>query len=115
MNLSDATFSTRGCFVTIDGWRADVSSKLVLICAGLCNVRAEDPNDAGKADELLYSPVGDTGVMACNEPRLVELAARHWSWLNSEAKDFPDTPADVLTDPVKAAAGLQHHLAILNP
>lgn len=118
MTLSNAQFSAQGCFVTIDGWRADVSSKFSLLLAGLCAPRAVDPGDADKARDLRASPVMDesgepVGMYACNEPRLVELAVRHWLW--SQGNDFADKPAEVHADPVAAAMALQQHLSTLKP
>ncbi|MCA1963840.1 MAG: hypothetical protein LDL31_07840 [Prosthecobacter sp.] len=106
MTLSNAHFTANGCLVTIDGWMADVSSKLSLIEAGLCSVVALDFQRTEMADALSCAPFGD-GLYACDDPRLVELAARYWDWSNSDGHSFEDMPVSVITDPVQAAIALQ--------
>jgi hypothetical protein len=102
MKLTDALFTLNGCFVSIAGMRAEVSSKWTLLEAGLCNVAAVDPINAGKLEALNDTPFADTGVMVCNEPQLVELAARHWTWLNDDqAAPWDDLKTETL--PVQEA------------
>lgn len=109
MHLTNATFTIHSCLVEIDGWMADVSSKWSLIEACCCNVNAMDAENWEKAEDLHYSPVGDTGIYACSYPPLVELAARHWLWTNGDGP-WDDVPVEIKS-PLRAAMDLSSLLA----
>ncbi len=117
LQLSNATFSAaRGCLIQIDGFAADIKTKFGLLWQGVCSIVALNPADSDKAEALLISPCGQDGaVFGCNEPRLVELAARHSAWLNDETNaPWADTTA-VPLEPLEAAMAFQQYLGTLNP
>jgi hypothetical protein len=117
MKLSNATFTAlRGCQIQIDGFAADIETKPAMLLDGVCSITALDPQHWGKADALLTSPCGQDGaVFGCNEPRLVELAARYNAWLDDDTNaPWADTAAEPLS-PLQAAMAFQQFLSTLNP
>lgn len=118
MKLSDATFSaTRGCIIQIDGMSCDINTKRSLLMDGVCFITALDAKDAEKVDALMLTPTGQDGTLfGCNDPRLVELAARYDAWMfDDEAAPWEDTQAAPIADPVEAAMAFQRHLSTLDP
>jgi len=117
MNLSKATFTAMsGCHIQIEGIPADIETKPAMLMDGVCFITALSPADAAWVESLNTSPCGQDGaVFGCNEPRLVELAARYNAWLSNE-KNAPwaDTTAAPLT-PLDAAMAFQQYLSTLNP
>ncbi|WP_395737427.1 hypothetical protein [Prosthecobacter sp.] len=117
MTLSNATFTAvRGCLIQIAGMLADIDTKLSLLREGVCSIVALNAADAEALYELMATPCGQDGTSyGCNEPRLVELAARYRAWLDDD-KNAPwaDTTATPLA-PVDAAMAFQQFLATLNP
>ena len=117
MNLSNATFTAAaGCQIQIDGFAADIETKTSLLMQGVCSITALNSADSDKAEALLTSPCGQDGaVFGCNEPRLVELAARYSAWLNDDNNaPWADTAAAPL-EPLAAAMAFQQYLNTLNP
>jgi hypothetical protein len=115
IQLSHATFSALGCLVEIDGWTADIDSKRSLLLLGLCNLAADDADDQPKADALSTAAVDGDDVLACNEPRLVDLAMRYRDWLDDPQKkktaDWAATPADIAADDAAASLAVLQWLA----
>ncbi len=117
MTINNITFTAQsGCLLNIDGWPACIESKAALLMQGVCIVTALNAGDAAKADDLMTSPCGQDGaVFGCNDPRLVELAARHYAWLNDDTNaPWADTAAAPLS-PLDAAMAFQQYLNNLNP
>lgn len=111
MHLSHARFTLHHCYVTIDGWQADIGTKLSLLLEGVCNVYPVDMEHAAQAEALRQTPCGQDGnILACGHCRLVELAARYWLWSNAEGE--PDQDVEILDLP-EARVALMRHLAIL--
>lgn len=106
LKLGQATFNAlRGCFIEIDGWPANIQTKLALLADGVCNINPENIEDAAKAEELMDSPCGDGTMFACSDIRLLELAAHYFEWSNDEANaPWADTQVDPL--PVDQAMAL---------
>lgn len=118
MKLSNATFTAlQGCQIQIDGFAADIATKTSMLMEGVCSIIALNPQYWDRADALLTSPCGQDGtVFGCNDPRLLELAARYDAWLNDdEAAPWADTQAAPIADPVEAAIAFQHNLSTLDP
>lgn len=119
IQLSNAIFSALGCLVEIDGWSADIDSKRSLLLLGLCNIAAGDPDNQPKADALSTAAVDGDDVLACNEPRLVDLAMRYRDWLDDSAKKEPEewasTPAEIAPDDAAASLAVLKWIAKNQP
>lgn len=70
-----------GCLVTINGWRADIETKLSILQQGCCVITPIDPDFADDAEALNTGEI--EGVRVCIDPILVDLAMRHHDWVNN--------------------------------
>jgi hypothetical protein len=112
MHLSQARFTVFHCYVTIDGWPADIETKLSLLMEGVCSVKCQDMEHDEQARALHQTRCGqDKNVFGCNDPRLVELAARYRLW--GDAGGGPDEEVEILDEPA-ARVALMRHLAVLS-
>lgn len=112
MKIGQATFTaTNGCLVDIDGWRADIETKLTMLQQGVCNVSAESFEDSPKAGALMDVGCGDDGMTpGCDNIQLVELALRYFDWVNNSA----NAPwADTVMAGLPASEAMQEFVARL--
>ena len=80
-NITDPVFTAlSGCAVSINGWRADIETKLSILKQGCCVITPIDPANAKEAEELNTAEID--GVRVCIDPILVDLAMRHHDWVN---------------------------------
>lgn len=104
--LSNAIFNADGAFLEMDGVRVSISSKATLLMEGLCVVTG----DRVTAQRANVAPAPeDPNVLACDDVRLVELAARYFLWANSEDVLEGDAPQDIIQDGALAHEALRHH------
>lgn len=102
--IRNAVFSAlRGCLVEIDGWQADVSTKLSLLNRGLCNVYAMETEFETNAERLMSAFVEEWDIRGCDDPILVDLAMRYFDWSNDASQaPWPDTLIEPEADPLDA-------------
>lgn len=105
--LSNAYFGADAATVNINGVVVCVDTKHELLAESLCLVTGD--RDISKLMNNVSTPQ-DPEVLACDDPRLVELAARYYLWSNSADAD-PDAPEpqEILQDEISAGVALRAH------
>lgn len=85
-----------GCRVTINGWRADIETKLPILLQCGCVITPIDPDHAEEAQALSTAEI--EGVNVCSDPQLVEIAMKYHDWINTPNslnwKDSIPTPSE---------------------